>query len=159
MNQVMKFKVRSRISKLAFKGGITAREAVSRADAAIEALRGPCLAAIDSTLAEIDARFGHSAADRNAEPLSDLYGLASQIIDAGIGLPNSGIDQAARALCELVDLSLVAESRSWVAIDVHIRALQLLRTHGTTLSPQRREAVIHGLGEVVVKQFGPAAAP
>ena len=64
--------------------------------------------------------------------------------------------EGAQVAC--VDLNLAADSCGWDAIDVHIRALQLLRAHGQSLSPQHREAVLSGLSEVVVKQFGSNAA-
>ncbi len=156
MSQVRKFKVHSRLSRLALgHGGITVSQALKRATAALDEIRPPCVAMIDECLADIDRRFGPLAAGRAAEPLEDLYSLASCVIDVAGALPHSGLDQAANALCELVDLSVGSERVSWVAVDVHIRALHLLRAHGPSLSEERRRAVISGLRDVVIKRFGP----
>jgi hypothetical protein len=159
MSPVKKFRVQTRLSRLAInRGGITAHQAIKQADVALEALHETCVETIDVCLAEIERRFGPDAADRAKEPLRDLYDLSSQIIDVAIGLPNCGIDQAAHALCDLVDLSIASRRTGWVAIDVHIRALQLLRTHGASFSEKRRNAIIDGLREVVLKRFGPPTA-
>jgi hypothetical protein len=155
VSPVRKFAVQSRLSKLALgQGGITVVEALKRATLALEEIRPPCLAMMDDCLQDIDKRFGSAAAGRGEEPLADLYALSSSLIDVAGALPNSGIDQAANALCELVDLSMGAGRTSWVAVDVHIRALHLLRAHGASLSAERRQAVIGGLRDVVAKRFG-----
>jgi len=159
VSQVRKFKVHSRLSRLALgRGGVTVVEALQQASAALEEIRPPCIAMVDECLAEIDQRFGPMAPNRANEPLADLYSLSSCIIDVSGALPNSGMDQAANALCELVDLTISSERVGWVAFDVHIRALHLLRSHGASLSEERRRAVISGLREVVVKRFGPVEA-
>ncbi len=158
MSHVRKFRVHSRIARLAIgHGGITVAEALKRASVALEEMRPPCIQMIDDCLAEIDRRFGPLASDRADEPLEDLYTLSSCVIDVAGALPNSGLDQAANALCELVDLTLGSGQVGWVAFDVHIRALHLLRAHGASLSEQRRRAVITGLRDVVIKRFGPPA--
>lgn len=158
MSQVKKFKVQTRLSKLALgQGGPTVAEALNRATSALEEMRPPCIALIDGYLREIDQRFGPAAIGRSEEPLEDLYSISSRILDVSGALPDSGVDLAANALCELVDLSLTAGRTAWVAVDVHVGALHLLRSHGASLPAERRRAVISGLRDVVIKRFGPPA--
>ena len=146
--------VQNRISMAVGQGrGITAGEAIQRANDAIEALRIPCLNTIEEALNEIDLRFGASAPNRTREPLQDLYVLASQIIDLASFLPDTSLDQAANALCELVDQSLTARRTPWEAVDVTIGALKLLKSQGATYSPDRRAAIIKGLRDVIASRF------
>ncbi len=136
------------------------REALKRADVAIEAIKIPCLADIDATLAVITARFSSTAPDRASEPLEDLYGLAMRIIDVSICLEGSGIDHAARALCDLVDLSDILGVCDWEAIDLHINTIKLLRTHGLSMTDVERGKLLLGLAKVTRKRVGdPNAAP
>jgi len=155
MSGVRKFKVKSRLSTLALgSGGITAREALKRADAAIESVRGDCLVMIDERIAEIERRFASTVPGRASDRFEDLYDLSSGIIDVALGLPESGIDHAARALCDLVDLSLERGVRDWEAVDVHIVTLRLLRGSGQAFSQAQRDAVLGGLKKVMLKRVG-----
>ena len=82
---------------LAFSpGGVSVNQALRQADAALEPLREASLAAIDASIAEIVARFGKAAAGRANEPFDDLYLLCSGIIDLGIFVVGTGLDDAAR---------------------------------------------------------------
>jgi hypothetical protein len=158
---VRKFRVKTKLAAEAARaGGITANEALKRADAGLEPLREPCLVTVDRCLGEIDRRFGVAASGRTQEEFEDLYVLSSQIIDSSLGLPNSGIEHAARALCDLTDLSLEKGIRDWQAIDVHVETLKLLRLSGQAFSQAQREAVLEGLKKVTLKRVGdPNALP
>lgn len=154
MSNVRIFKVPYRIARLALGGGgISARMAVKQADAALNELRPSLVEAIDEHLAEIERRFGVSAASRASEPLADLYTLGVDVIDVCDGLPGSGVDEAAKALCDLVDRSLSRDVTNWEAIDVHLRALHLLRAHGLSFSAEQKESVLVGLKQVTIKQM------
>jgi hypothetical protein len=150
-----KIKVRTRLSTLAFTGGgIMAKDALKRADTAIDGMRGPSLAAIDEMMAQMDARFGPAAAAREAEPVDDLYILASGIISLSACVRDSGLDQGAKALCDLVDLSEQMEVWDWEAVDVHLSTLRMLRAAGEAMTPHERGAVIDGLIKVTRKRIG-----
>jgi hypothetical protein len=161
VSEVKKFKVETRLSTHAFRpGGITVGDALKRADTALEAMRGPCLDSIDAALAEIDARFGPTAAGRADEPYWDLYRLASNIVDASIFFKDADLDKAGRAMCQLVRLCKALDAWDWVAVDLHIDALRMLRTVGPSLSAKERMAVIKGLHQVTRKRVGdPDALP
>jgi hypothetical protein len=154
-SKVRKFKIKSRLASLAFQpGGVSANQALKQADSALDSLRGPALAALDASIAEIDARYGPHAAGRADEPFEDLYRLSSSIIDMALFLPGSSLDNAARCFCGLVDLSHELDIRAWDAIDVHIEALKLLRIAGASMSGPQRQSILDGLGQVTRKRVG-----
>jgi hypothetical protein len=148
MSVVRKFRAPNRLSMLVkANGGVMAKDALAAADAALEPLRAESLTVLDAALAEIEARFGRSAAAiRQDAAYQELYTLALRIIDVSGFLPGSCVDQAAISFCALVDNCAEAKAWRWDAIDVHINALRLLRT--TDLTPDQRRAVIDGLNKV-----------
>jgi hypothetical protein len=145
---VRKFRAPNRLSMLVkASGGAMAKDALAGAEAALEPLRAESLAVLDAALAEIEARFGKSAAaTRETGAYKDLYTLALRIIDVSGFLPGSCVDQAAISFCALIDNCSEANAWRWDAIDVHINALRLLRM--TDLNPDQRRAVIDGLNKV-----------
>lgn len=156
MSTVRKFRAPNRLSMLVrANGGVTAKDALAAADAALEPLRAESLAVLDAALAEIEARFGRpAAATRGSAAFQDLYTLALRIIDVSGFLPGSCVDQAAVSFCALVDNCAEAGAWRWDAVDVHINALRLLRA--TDLSPDQRRAVIDGLNKVSQRRLGDA---
>lgn len=155
MSEARKFKVETRLSQHAFRpGGLTVADALRRADAALEVMRGPCMETIDTTLAEIEARYGAGVAGRETESFSDLYTLSAQIIDASIFMPGADLDKAARALCQLTALCEAQNAWDWLAVDLHLDALRMLRTSGTALGERERLNVIDGLNQVTRKRVG-----
>ncbi|MDR6533165.1 hypothetical protein J2800_003926 [Caulobacter rhizosphaerae] len=156
MSVMRKFRAPNRLSMLVrANGGVTAKDALAAADAALEPLRAESLAVLDAALAEIDARFGRpAAATRAAGAFQDLYVLALRIIDVSGFLPGSCVDQAAVSFCALVDNCAEAGAWRWDAVDVHVNALRLLRT--ADLSPDQRRAVIDGLNKVSQRRIDEA---
>ena len=130
-------------------GGKTAVEAVKIADAVLEELRPRMLVDLDGRLEELEARFGPKAAARADEPLQALYDCALAAVELSGALPNSGLDEAARAICELVSRSDgVAD---WEAVDVHLAAVKMLRVGGRSLAEPQRAAILQGLADVCQK--------
>ncbi len=155
MSKAKKFKVETRLSKEAFRpGGLTVEEALRRADVSLEVLREPCEAVIDDALRQIEARFGPGASGRADEPFGDLYQFGSRIVDASIFAKTTDIDQAARALCQLTALCEARDAWDWVAVDVHIEALRMLRAGGASISQKERQAILTGLKQVTLKRVG-----
>jgi hypothetical protein len=136
------------------RGGIAVGEAVKRANAALDDLKDASIAIIDEQLAEIDRLFGSGNPDRADLSLDLLYEQASQIIDAGGGLPGSGLEECARAVCDLVSLSRANNTCDWDAIDVHIATLKVLRVQGQSLTALQRLTVLKGLSDVTAKRAG-----
>jgi hypothetical protein len=156
MSVMRKFRAPNRLSMLVrADGGMMAKDALAAADAALEPLRAESLAVLDAALAEIEARFGRSAAATRAGGVhQDLYTLALRIIDVSGFLPGSCVDQAAVSFCALVDNCAEAGVWRWDAVDVHINALRLLRT--ADLDPEQRQAVIAGLNKVSQRRIDDA---
>jgi hypothetical protein len=156
MSRVKPIKVDTRLTREAFKpGGITVEDALRRADASLETMRGSCEETIDQSLAEIDCRYGAAAgAMRAGEPFDALHGLASKIIDASIFAKATDIDKAARAMCQLSRLCEARGAWDWEAVEVHIDALKLLRAMGAALGQAKRDAVLDGLRQVTLKRVG-----
>jgi hypothetical protein len=136
------------------RGGIAVGEAVKRANAALNDLKDASIAIIDEQLAEIDRLFGSGNPDRTGLSLDLLYEQASQIIDAGGGLPGSGLEECARAVCDLVSVSRANNTCDWDAIDVHIATLKVLRAQGQSLTALQRMTVLKGLSDVTAKRAG-----
>ena len=143
---------------MAAPGGFSAREAIRRSEAAVDTLREPCLAAIDAALTQIEQGFGAAAAERDQRDFEVLYVLATRIIDSSIAVRNSGLDDAARALCDLADLSGEIGRWDWPSVQVHIEALKMLRANGEAMTKDQRRAVIEGLMKVTRKRVGDANA-
>ena len=158
MKPVRKIRVRSRLSKMAFSGdGIRVRQALTNAQAAIDAAKAPFLAEVDRYLLEIQSDFGPSAPGREGRNLEELYRLSSRIIDVSPCLPGSGIEKAAWALCALTDALDQRGVKDWPAIDVHIQALSLLRGAGGSLPDTAKTAILDGLSKLTHKRTGEAS--
>ncbi|NQE63534.1 chemotaxis protein CheE [Caulobacter sp. RHG1] len=146
---VRKFRPPNRLASLIKdKGGILAQDAIAAAEVGVESLRESSMAALDESLAEIERRFGKSAADRAAEPFEVLYHLASKVIDVSLFVTDAGIDKAAMSLCGLADSCAEAGAWRWDAVDVHLNALKLLRAVGAELPAAQRDAMLQGLYQV-----------
>ncbi len=158
MSDARIIRIKSRLSSAIGRGGITAKEAIARADAAVEGIRQTLVDAIDAILAEMEVRFGESSPDGSEGDYEALYALASNIIDASACLNGSLIDKAAYALCDMVDLS--AERGVWdrQTVEVHIMVLRLLRNGGPDMLPARRRRVVEGLRLVTAKRIGDVEA-
>lgn len=146
---VRKFRPTNRLTALIKeRGGLMAKDAIAAAEAGVESLRESSMAALDAAMAEIERRFGRSAADRQSEPFEGLYVLASSILDVSAFVTDAGIDKAAISLCTLVDSCESAGAWRWDAVDVHINALRLLRAHGAELPVDQRDGMLQGLYQV-----------
>lgn len=155
MSGVIFRRVPNKLAQLARgRGGIAVGEAVKRANAALYDLKDASIAIIDEQMAEIDRLFGPGNPDRAGLSLDLLYEQASQIIDAGGGLPGSGLEECARAVCDLVSLSRANGICDWDAIDVHIATLKVLRVQGQSLTALQRSTVLKGLSDVTAKRAG-----
>lgn len=159
MSDVRIIRIKSRLKSLALgHGGLTAREAISRAETALEEIRDAHVESLDALIDEIDRRFGEQSGDAGVKDYEGLYDLGSKIIDISGCLPGSLIDKAAYAVCDLADLS--SELGVWdkQAVGVHVMVLRLLRSGGKSMSPERRERVVQGLYKVTEKRIGSAEA-
>jgi hypothetical protein len=154
------FHVQTRLASLAFTaGGISIADALGRADKGLAGMGEASLLAMDAALLEMETRFGPAAAGRETAPTDDLYGIVCCVIDMSGALRHSGLDQAAKAFCDLIDLSAQHSVWDWPAVDLHMAALRMLRAGGEAMTPRQRAVLLDGLLQVARKRVGePPAA-
>ena len=148
----------NRLAKLIWRpAGVSFREAMEAAGANLEAMRDELLAAIDSSLARIEAIWADPTLQQNEALQSEMYERSNFIVGlAGhCGLPELG--QAAFSLCELLDRFIAGARWSQRAVVVHMDALKLLRTLDIDASEEVRAAVVEGLRQVAERVVRPAA--
>ena len=150
MSAVKRIRVKNRLAAvIRTPGGKTVAEAVAGAEAQLDAIKGDCLAAVDSMLATMNeiAIVLKSAPDPDG--ISDLYDLSNELIGvAGIaGHPSVG--DAAFSFCELLDRFIETGGWNYAAVAVHMNGLKLLRTMGDQLGESERDQVLDGLRAVV----------
>jgi len=143
------FKYENRLAKtLVQKGGMNADEAISKAQAAVEQVRAPTLAEIDSDLASIYGLGERLRSGRDEAALAAIYAASNRIIaTAGIfELPELG--KAAYSLCELISRFQGQNRFNEPMIRVHLDGLRLLR-QPQDHSEAHRNQVLLGLRQVV----------
>jgi hypothetical protein len=152
------YTVKSRLSELALgQGGSQAEDAIRRAEVEVEKTFPRALQVLDQLLTQLDAcHAAEMAVPGRPSPAeyARFYACSSQMIDASICLPDSMFDAAARALCDLVDLSAELEVWDDEAVTVHIRALRLLRVAGPEMELTTRRKLVESLYQVTRKRVG-----
>ena len=144
------FKYENRLAKsIVSKGGMSAAEALSAAQKAVNEVREPTIAEIDANLREINV-LGEGMKAANAfdeEALQKMYVCANRVVAMGgvFGLDELG--KAAYSLCELVSRFQTLERFQWSMIQVHLDGLRLLRNPGDHAAAIREE-VLKGLRQV-----------
>ena len=156
MSEAKVFKVKSRLGEMVLnRGGVSAGDSIRRAETEVEKTYPKSLRMLDELLLQLDA---HHAADLagpdGGADHERVYACASRVIDASICMQDSMLDAAARALCDLVDLS--AELGVWdaEAVGVHIQALRLLRHAGDGMDAPARRKLVESLYQVTRKRVG-----
>ena len=150
MNPGKTFKYENRLSKsVVSRGGMSAAEALSRAQAAVEQVREPTLAEIDASLKEI---YGLGAELQGAEAageesLQRMYACANRVVAMGGVFGLGELGQAAYSLCELVSRFQTLDRFNWSMIRVHLDGLKLLR-NPTEHPAAIRTEVLAGLRQV-----------
>ena len=144
------FKYENRLAKsMSAKGGMSASEALSRAQAAVNEIREPTIAAIDANLKEIYG-LGEQLKAGGAfdeEALQQMYICANRVVAMGGVFGLGELGKAAYSLCELVSRFQTLERFQWQMVQVHLDGLRLLRTPGDHPAAIRDE-VLAGLRQV-----------
>jgi hypothetical protein len=141
------FKYENRLAKsVSSRGGMTAAEALSRAQAAVEEVREPSLAEIDSSLKQIyelgDQMEAADAADEEA--LQRMYVCANRVVAMGGVFGLAELGKAAYSLCELISRFQTLDRFNYKMIRVHQDGLRLLRNPADHPEAIRKE-VLAGL--------------
>jgi len=142
------FKYENRLAKsVVGRGGMSAAEALSSAQAAVEEIRDPTIAEIDATLSEIYA-LGEQLKDGSDEDaLQRMYVCSNRVVATGGVFDLGELGKAAYSLCELVSRFQTLDRFQWQMIRVHLDGLKLLR-HPDEHAPEHRAQVLDGLRQV-----------
>lgn len=144
------FKYENRLAKSVVRtGGMSAAEALSAAQKAVEEVREPTIAEIDASLEEIYALGDELKAGQafDEAALQKMYICSNRVVAMGGVFGLGELGQAAYSLCELVSRFQTLERFQWQMIQVHLDGLRLLRNPGDHLAGIRDE-VLAGLRQV-----------
>jgi hypothetical protein len=144
------FKYENRLAKsVVTKGGMSASEALSAAQQAVNEMREPTIAEIDANLKEIYGLAEHmkAAGGFDEEALQKMYICANRIVAMGGVFGLGELGQAAYSLCELVSRFQTLERFQFSMVQVHVDGLRLLRNPGDHAAAIREE-VLNGLRQV-----------
>ena len=142
------FKYENRLAKsVVTRGGMTAAEALSAAQKAVNEVREPTIAEIDANLQEIYGLGDQLKAGADEEALQRMYVCANRVVAMGGVFGLGELGQAAYSLCELVSRFQTLDRFNWQMIQVHLDGLRLLRTPGEHAAAIREE-VLAGLRQV-----------
>jgi hypothetical protein len=144
------FKYENRLAKsVVTKGGMSAAEALSRAHQAVEEIREPSIAEIDSNLSQIYALGAQlqAAGGEDEEALQQMYICANRVVAMGGVFGLGELGKAAYSLCELVSRFQTLGRFQWSMVQVHLNGLRLLRNPGDHAAAIREE-VLAGLRQV-----------
>jgi hypothetical protein len=147
MSAVRKFRVKSRLARIAFAGGgVRVKEALNSAGAVMDAARPAYRATLEETLET--ARRQAAGREMGAGGFEDFYALCGRLIELSWCVGSDGFTQAAYSLCDLVDRCSIAGEWDWPGLDVHMSTLRFLCDNGSTLDAKAQAAVLEGLRKV-----------
>jgi hypothetical protein len=147
MSTAQKFYPRNTLAAMINRpGGITIADALSRAEANVETIRGDCLAAIDEALAAVQGLIPANGAP-SPDAVNAMYQYANDIVGVAVTYDLRELSRAAYSLCELLDRQRARDAWSARAVSVHIEALRLLREPNA--DADGRAAILVGLEQVL----------
>ena len=150
MKPATTFKYENRLAKSVVRsGGMSAAEALSNAQKAVDQVRDPTIAEIDANLNEIYS-LGDELKVTNAfdeDALQRMYVCANRVVAMGGVFGLGELGKAAYSLCELVSRFQTLERFQWQLVRVHLDGLRLLRNPGDHAAAIRDE-VLAGLRQV-----------
>jgi hypothetical protein len=142
------FKYENRLAGVVVtRGGLSARQAVAAAEAAVGDLREAALADIDARLGEIYAAGEQLRAGSDPQLMAAVYQASNRVLaTAGVfGLEELG--RACHSLCELISRFEATGRFSGPMVTVHLDGLRLLRCPDDHPAERRRE-ILAGLSQI-----------
>lgn|GEM_PF-697728 len=154
MSAVRKSNYQPKLVKLLREpGGMRVREALERAQAALEELHEACLESIDTAVDQTELQLPRWPA--SAE---EIYDQSTRIIDACNQPSERALATAARSLCDIVDQLDARDPRTLEAVKVHVQAFRVL--HRSDAPEEARDLILGGLEAVCAKlRVAPGAQP
>lgn len=136
-------------------GGLPVAEAVQRAGAGLESLKGDCLAELNKVLETAEACAARAGAGDHAAVAAELYAIVSQ----PIGVPSvcglKSVDTALVSLADLLDHLKTAGRWDANAVAVHLRAFRLLLHTEGAADAAGTAAILAGLRKVAERYASP----
>jgi hypothetical protein len=130
-------------------GGLTAAEAVARAEANLETIKPACRADLLAQLEVCEGAFASLSAAFDDAALSELYAIAVRCIGVGAVCGAPAVDDALGSFCDLIEHLRGAGRCDRDAIGVHVRAWRLLMT--PDLPATGRDSILSGLRKVTAR--------
>lgn len=147
MSLVRKFRVKSKLARVAFAGGgIRVKEALDNAEKVLDEARDVTLAKLDVLLDQVRGKI--DGRDLGEPDNESVYILCTSLLEDSWAVKSEGFTQAVYSLCDLVDRCLGAGEWDWPGLDVHSSSLKLLRDEGPKLGAVGEAAIIEGLRKV-----------
>ena len=144
------FKYENRLAKsVVTKGGMSAAEALSAAQEAVNEMREPTIAEIDANLQQIYALAAQLKTTNtyDEDGLRQMYLCANRVVAMGGVFGLGELGKAAYSLCELISRFQTLERFQQSMVQVHVDGLRLLRNPGDHAAAIRDE-VLAGLRQV-----------
>ncbi|UTP40287.1 hypothetical protein M9M90_03680 [Phenylobacterium sp. LH3H17] len=139
-------------------GGLPVAEAVQRAGAGLESLKGECLTELQSVLEAAEGCAARAGATYDPALLDELYA----IVATPIGIPSvcglASVDTALISLSDLLDYLKGQERWDANAVAVHLRAFRLLLHTEGAADAAGAQAVLAGLRKVSQRYARPETA-
>lgn len=141
------FKYRTNLArKMSAPGGLTIREAISRAEAGLELHREDAMTGLAEALSGLEASCAGRAVDC-------IYDEAAALLDTA-GFFNTGpLYMALFSLCEISSRMTETGAWDWPSIEVHVRAVRLILAEGCRETEGTR-VIIDGLAAVARRTAG-----
>lgn len=146
MSVVRTFRPDVRLPKLLNQpGGLTAEQALARANEGLESIRESCLEATDAKIAALQdlAAASEASGDR-------IYRLSNEVFAEAGAFGLSELSAVAHSLCSLLAVNGAAPPPR-AAVNVHVSVMRALRRPELEGDAQARAAVLQGLRGVVQK--------
>ncbi|WP_374570138.1 hypothetical protein [Phenylobacterium sp.] len=150
MSVVRKFLPKTALTKMMKEAGdISASEALRRADVALGELEAGCLDAVDQALDALET------SAKSAQPdLDAMYKHSADIVGLCGAFPAEGLDEAARSLCDYLDLVSEGEPHDLRVTGVHIASMRLL--HRSDAPSEVRRQIVEGLAQAAARHHQPS---
>lgn len=150
MTEVKKFWPSNRLKKLVgAPGGVSAADAIARAEQRLEVISESCLAGIDAKIEELSVLSSSRGASGQSSLIIDrIYQISNEIFAEGGVFGRVALSTAAHSLCDLTGPGNASDATVWDAIDVHVQSMRVLRRSDVETSDQMCRAVLDGLRTV-----------
>jgi hypothetical protein len=150
MSAAKRFWPKTRLKTLvSLPGGLSASEAVARAEVGLESVSTACLAAVDDKIDRLVALSAQRGDVANRQDVIDrIYRLSNEVFAESGAFGRAAVSMAAQSLCDLTSGANGQDNDIWNGIEVHVQSMRLLRQGDVESSDEMCRAVLEGLRKV-----------